>query len=66
MKFINYLQSIAGVGIFPLISLLMFFIFFSLVAWYVWRVDKEYVNRASRIPLMDEEDPETPVTQSRI
>ena len=28
MKFINYLEGIAGVGIFPMISLLIFFVFF--------------------------------------
>jgi hypothetical protein len=36
MKFINYLQSISGVGIFPLISLLLFFVFFAAVTWYVF------------------------------
>ena len=66
MNFINYLESIAGVGIFPLISLLMFFVFFSLVAWYVWRVDEAYVDRASRIPLLDEAVKEESVTESRI
>ncbi|MCU0359209.1 MAG: CcoQ/FixQ family Cbb3-type cytochrome c oxidase assembly chaperone [Bacteroidia bacterium] len=54
MKFINYLQSISGVGIFPLISLLMFFVFFAAVTWYVFRVDKTYIERASRIPMNEE------------
>ena len=58
MKFINYLQSIAGVGIYPLISLLMFFVFFGLVTWYVVKVDKAYMDRASRIPVNEEVEPE--------
>ena len=51
MKFINYLQSISGVGIFPLLSLLIFFLFFSAVTWYIVKADKSYIDRASRIPL---------------
>ncbi len=54
MKFINYLQSIAGIGIYPLISLLLFFVFFSAVAYYVIRVDKTYITRAKNIPLENE------------
>ncbi len=57
MKFINYLQSISGIGIYPLISLLMFFVFFAAVTWYVFSVDKSYVERASRIPV--NEDPQS-------
>ncbi len=59
MKFINYLQSITGVGIFPLISLLMFFIFFAAVTWYVFRVDKKYFERASKIPIGEESNEES-------
>ncbi len=58
MKFINYLQSIAGVGIYPLISLLLFFVFFAAVTWYVFRVDKAYIERASRIPVNEEPNSE--------
>jgi hypothetical protein len=54
MKFINYLQSISGVGIFPLISLLLFFVFFAAVAYYVIRVDKTYIKKAKQIPLSDD------------
>jgi len=58
MKFINYLQSITGVGIFPLISLLLFFAFFTAVAWYVFRVDKSYIDRASKLPISEENNDE--------
>lgn len=54
MKFINYLQSIAGIGIYPLISLLLFFLFFSAVTYYVIRMDKTYITRAKNIPLENE------------
>ncbi|POY37514.1 CcoQ/FixQ family Cbb3-type cytochrome c oxidase assembly chaperone [Solitalea longa] len=51
MKFINYLETIAGVGIYPLISLLVFFIFFVLLTLYVIKAPKKYIDEASHIPL---------------
>ncbi len=51
MKFINYLQSIAGVGIFPMISLIMFFIFFTVLVVWALKVDKTYISDMKNIPL---------------
>jgi cbb3-type cytochrome oxidase subunit 3 len=56
MKFINYLQNIAGVGIFPLISLLLFFIFFLALGIWALRVNKDYIAELERIPFSDTED----------
>lgn len=50
MKFINYLSSIAGVEIFPLISLGIFFLFFTGLLIYVYRQDKHLMNDYSQIP----------------
>ncbi|HEV7230634.1 MAG TPA: CcoQ/FixQ family Cbb3-type cytochrome c oxidase assembly chaperone [Bacteroidia bacterium] len=55
MKFINYLQSIAGVGIFPLLSLLIFFIFFIVLGIWALRVKKEHILELERIPFEDKE-----------
>lgn len=51
MKFIHYLERISGVGIYPLISLLVFFIFFVVVTWWVFRTDKTHIDQLSHIPL---------------
>ncbi|HET6992609.1 MAG TPA: CcoQ/FixQ family Cbb3-type cytochrome c oxidase assembly chaperone [Bacteroidia bacterium] len=51
MKFIDYLTSITGVGIFPLISLLVFFIFFIALGIYVIKADKEKIKYLSHIPI---------------
>lgn len=53
MKFRNYLETIAGVEIFPLISLLIFFLFFVGLLVYVFRLDKKSVDRMKSIPLND-------------
>lgn len=55
MKFKNYVQTIVGVDIFPIISLLLFFTFFILMGIMVWRMSKEYAAKMSSIPL-DGED----------
>jgi hypothetical protein len=51
MKFINYLESITGIGAYPLTSLLIFFVFFLGVGYYVVKVRKEYFNMLSDLPL---------------
>jgi hypothetical protein len=50
MKFINYLQSITGVGIYPLISLLIFFVFFSALSIWALKADKGYINLMKKLP----------------
>jgi len=51
MKFIYYLQSIAGVGVFPMIGLTIFFTFFLVLVVWALRVNKEYINDMKNIPL---------------
>lgn len=51
MKFINYLESITGISIFPLISLILFSVFFLLVTIYVITADKRKMDANSNIPL---------------
>lgn len=51
MKFINYLESITGIGIYPLTSFLIFFFFFLAVTLYVIKADKTHLTKASLIPL---------------
>jgi hypothetical protein len=51
MKFINYLESITGIGMYPLISLLIFFGFFIAVGIYVVKGRKEYFEYLRNIPV---------------
>lgn len=51
MKFINYLESIAGIEIFPLISLAIFFTFFVVLTIWVLKVDKQRILKMKNIPL---------------
>ncbi len=51
MKFVNYLNSITGISIFPLIGLILFVVFFVGMTWYVYSTDKETLKECSNLPL---------------
>ena len=52
--FSNYLSSIDGVSIYPIVSLLLFFaIFMSVVIW-VFKMKKSYLDKMGNLPLENE------------
>jgi cytochrome c oxidase cbb3-type subunit 3 len=51
MKFIHYLESISGISIYPLMSLMIFVLFFSGVAWYLITMDKRTIDECKQLPL---------------
>ncbi|MBT8306453.1 MAG: CcoQ/FixQ family Cbb3-type cytochrome c oxidase assembly chaperone [Maribacter sp.] len=54
LKFVkNHMESIEGIATYPMISLLIFFIFFALLFWWVFTARKEYIKEVSEIPLED-------------
>ena len=56
LKFITgHMSSIDGVSIYPIISFIIFFIFFVAVTVYVITMKKSFVDEVSRIPLEDDE-----------
>lgn len=48
---INQLEQIAGVEIYPIISMLIFFTFFVLVTYLVMKTDKSEIDELSQMPL---------------
>lgn len=55
MKFINYLESITGVGIYPLTSLILFFVFFTGLSVWAFKADKTYINTLKHLPFPGDE-----------
>lgn len=51
MKFINYLEKVSGIDVFGLTSLLIFFLFFTVMLTWVLRAKKSDYQEASEIPL---------------
>lgn len=57
LKYIkHHMDSIAGIEIYPIISLLIFFIFFAALFWWVFTAKKEYIDSVSNIPLDNQND----------
>lgn len=56
LKFIkHHMETIAGIEVYPVISFLIFFIFFLALTIYVIKVDKKVFKDISNIPLNDNE-----------
>lgn len=53
--FSKNLESITGIGIYPVFSLLVFFAFFTLLLLYLVKADKNKLQRAARIPLLSDD-----------
>jgi cytochrome c oxidase cbb3-type subunit IV len=63
----NILQSIDNVAIWPMISFSIFFIFFLVLLWYVFTVDKNFIRKMKNMPLdkaSDTPDSSTTSTQN--
>lgn len=54
LKFIKgNLEQIDDVAVYPMISLLIFFIFFVVLYWWVFTAKKAHIEEVSAIPLND-------------
>jgi hypothetical protein len=50
----NVLQSIDGVAVYPVISFVIFFLFFLGLAGYVLLSNRQHINTMSHLPLLDD------------
>jgi len=53
---IHTMEQIAGVEIFPIISLLLFFTFFIIVGYMALTADKTYIEEMKNLPLDKDND----------
>jgi cbb3-type cytochrome oxidase subunit 3 len=53
MKFSSYLEQIAGVSIYPIISLVMFVAFFTGVMIWIYSIDKKEIEHMENLPFQD-------------
>lgn len=51
MKFINYLETITGISIYPLTSLIIFVCLFTFVMIMVMRADNAFIDHMKNMPL---------------
>ncbi|MBK7630803.1 MAG: cbb3-type cytochrome c oxidase subunit 3 [Ignavibacteriales bacterium] len=50
------LQSIEGVSIYPIVSLIVFVLFFALILIWMFKVDENYIKIMENLPLEKEEE----------
>ena len=51
----NVLQNINNIEIWPIISFVIFFVFFLGLLWWVFSVDKKFIAKMASMPI-DEQD----------
>jgi cytochrome c oxidase cbb3-type subunit IV len=52
LKYIkHHMETISGIEIYPLISLIIFFVFFTGLIIYVFKTDKKVIDTIANIPL---------------
>ncbi len=56
MKFRHYLETMTGIGIYPLISLSIFFIFFTGLAIWALKANKDYIHAIKNLPFTNTND----------
>ena len=54
LKFIkHHMDTIGGIGIYPVISFVIFFSVFIIALLYVWRVSRTHIDHMSALPLAE-------------
>lgn len=51
----NVLENIGGIELYPIVSLVIFFLFFTGVLIWVFKADKKYIRKMEAIPLENDE-----------
>ncbi|HEX8061085.1 MAG TPA: cbb3-type cytochrome c oxidase subunit 3 [Cyclobacteriaceae bacterium] len=49
----NVLQAIDNIAIWPVVSFVIFFIFFIVLVWWALSADKDFINEMKKLPLND-------------
>jgi cytochrome c oxidase cbb3-type subunit IV len=49
----NVLQSIDNIAIWPVISFVIFFLFFICLLWWVFTTDKKFIEKMKGLPMDD-------------
>ena len=54
--FKHYFEQIQNIEIWPIISLILFFVFFTFTMIWIFFLDEKHVEKMKRLPLDDEQD----------
>ncbi|MBS1938607.1 MAG: CcoQ/FixQ family Cbb3-type cytochrome c oxidase assembly chaperone [Bacteroidetes bacterium] len=66
LKFIkHHLDTIAGIGIYPVLSFVIFFTVFIIALLYVRKAARSHIDHMSAMPLADDRSPNEPHPHAR-
>jgi cytochrome c oxidase cbb3-type subunit IV len=51
----NVLQGISNIELWPVISFVIFFVFFICLLWWVFTVDKSFINKMAAMPIENDD-----------
>jgi len=57
--FKHYFEQIHNIEIWPVISLVLFFVFFLGTIWWITSLDKKYIDKMKGLPFEDASESET-------
>ncbi|MBS1487215.1 MAG: CcoQ/FixQ family Cbb3-type cytochrome c oxidase assembly chaperone [Bacteroidetes bacterium] len=60
----NVLQHIDHIATWPVISFVIFFLFFVCLLWWAFSADKKYIKKMSELPLEEDQPTSTVKNQS--
>lgn len=52
----DVLQSVEGISLYPIISMIIFVLFFAILIIWMIKVDKNYIKKMSNLPLEKENE----------
>lgn len=52
----NVLQAIDNIAIWPVVSFVIFFVFFIVLLWWVFSVDNDFINKMKALPMDNNQD----------
>lgn len=62
----NVLQSIENIAVWPVISFIIFFLFFICLLWWVLTTDRKFIDTMKRLPLANNVEESKSVSETEI
>ena len=62
----NVLQSIENIAVWPVISFIIFFLFFICLLWWVLTTDRKFIDTMKRLPLANNATESKSVSETEI
>jgi cytochrome c oxidase cbb3-type subunit IV len=60
----NILQSIDNIAIWPVVSFIIFFLFFVMLLWWVFATDDNFIKAMKELPLEENKSPKSQPVKS--